>query len=139
MAHGIRRVLATAAAAAVVVGVGGQSPASASAQWAEDDFDVCVDQVASMCVTGVISWGNRVARVSGGVTNDVPGGIATVRWDAFSGATKVDSTTTYAPAPWSEIDFYLGDPNRVGGIDRIRIQVCSSPKRCSAQWNEIRN
>lgn len=139
MRSGIRRALATAAAAAVVVVAGGQSPASASTQWSPDIYLVCVDQNCSMLAQGQITWGNRTADVYEEVQNSVVGGIVAVHWDAFAGATKVDSTVTYSSEPVARTEFNLGDPDLPGGIDRIRIQVCSSPTRCSAQLNEIRD
>ncbi|WP_328996704.1 hypothetical protein OG394_18840 [Kribbella sp. NBC_01245] len=139
----VRRALATAAAAAVVAVAGGQSSASASTEFAPDYFRICVDQACTMSVSGDITWGNRTARVAGDVVNKVPGAITMVHWDAFAGSTKVDSATSYVPYPNQAVvapyDFNLGDPLLPGGIDRIRIQICSSPTRCSVQWNEIRD
>ncbi|MFC0625418.1 hypothetical protein [Kribbella deserti] len=139
MGNSVRRAVATAATAVVVAVTGGQSPASATAQWDFDWFRVCVDQAASMCVAGHIEWGNRTSKVAADITNNVAGGIATVRWDAFANSTKIDSATSTVPARTAEVNFTLGDPDLPGGVNRIRIQICSSPTRCSIQWNEIRD
>ncbi len=144
MQYSLRRVLATAVVAGGVVAAGGQAPASATTQWAEDAYYVCVDQACSMWVSGQITWGNRTALMTGNVVNDVPGGTATAAFDAFAGSTKVDSFRIIAHDDKNKSialfeDLQVGDPTRVGGIDRIRVQICSSSKRCSVQWNEIRD
>jgi hypothetical protein len=140
--HIFRGALATAAVAVVAAGAG-QLPASASTQFAPDEFRVCVDQACSMSVRGDITWGQRTASVTGAVVNKRPGVMASVHWDAFANSTKIDSTTTYVLNPEQAtvvpIDFTLGNPNLVGGINRIRIQICDSPTHCSVQWNEIRD
>ena len=54
---------------------------------------------------------------------------------------QVDSQLVIDDAPHvvGVFDFTIGDPNLVGGIDRIRTQSCSSATRCSVQWNDIRD
>jgi hypothetical protein len=137
-----RAALATAAVAVVAAG-GGQLPASASTQFAEDSFYICVDQACSMSVSGGITWGQRTADVYGFVINKRPGVMASVHYDAFANSTKIDSTTTYVldytQSTLVDFDFNIGNPNLVGGINRIRIQICDSPTHCSVQWNEIRD
>ena len=146
MKTAFQRVLVTTAATAMVTVAGGQGTASAGTQWVNDDFNVCVDQACTMSVGGTITWLNRSAQVDGAVLNNVADSTATAYFDAFAGSTKVDGMRVPAVRePGSkyplmvEFDVPIGDPAVVGGIDRIRIQICSSVKRCSVQWNEIRD
>jgi hypothetical protein len=64
--------------------------------------------------------------------------------EGFAGAVKVDSETRTVNNGERPFRFPVGDPDRVGGMDRIRIQVCvhfpEEPyKECSGQLNEIRD
>ena len=116
----------------------GQGSAGATAAWSPDHFKVCWD--GGSCVVyaeGDIVWGNRTAQVS--VHINAPGYNAEARFDAFAGSTKVDSEITFEPGE----TFVIGDPNLLGGIDRIRTQVCVTGSGgefgCGAQWNDIRD
>lgn len=117
----------------------GQLPASAAPAWAVDRFKVCVDpdQCGREYAEGKITWGNRTAVMSVRVV-DQGGGIVSAHFDAFAGSAKVDSEVLYG-----NDTFTIGDPNRRGGINRIRTQVCvtSTDGRfaCSRQWNDIRD
>ncbi|MFI5606741.1 hypothetical protein [Amycolatopsis sp. NPDC051903] len=73
------------------------------------------------------------------VSVEGPGYNADARFTAFAGSTKVDSEIANKPGE----TFTIGDPNRVGGINRIRTQVCVTSTDgqfgCGAQWNDIRD
>jgi hypothetical protein len=87
--------------------------------------------------TGSFTWWNRVAEVQGEIhtfnpvlTGD-PNPIVTTQivFDAMRGSTRIDSqgrTVTYNDYPNGSrsIHFNLGDPDLVGGFDRIRITRC---------------
>jgi hypothetical protein len=91
--------------------------------------------------TGFITWLNRTATLSGGVSK--PEGVeysVTAIFDAFAGTTKVDTQTRTLRSPdyLMSIGFTIGDPNLVGGIDRIRVQICENdltPPFCGVQQN----
>ncbi|MEU0792958.1 hypothetical protein ABZ342_23040 [Amycolatopsis sp. NPDC005961] len=63
----------------------------------------------------------------------------TGHFDAFAGAKKIDSRVTTRDTA----DFLIGDPDLVGGINRIRSQACITGDggafKCSDQWNDIRD
>lgn len=71
--------------------------------------------------------------------------ITQVFFDAYQGATRVDSqarSTVFADAPKS-FRFDIGNPNLVGGIDRIKITICgyftsSEQLWCSTPVNFLR-
>lgn len=114
----------------------GGGSAGATTAWAPDHFKVCW----STCVVyaeGDITWGNRTAVVS--VQISAPGYNASVYFDAFAGTTKVDSHVSFKPGD----TFTIGNPNLVGGINRIRTQVCVTSSDgqfgCGGQWNDIRD
>ncbi|TWD81383.1 hypothetical protein FB561_2496 [Kribbella amoyensis] len=149
------RGIAVTAASAAVIGLC-QSTASASVQWTNDTFDVCAPfpydyspSAGFPCTNrsyGGIVWGNRTARIQGAVTDDWRLNSSTVVYfDAFAGSTKVEGTVRRSEGNSVSFNFYIGDPDLVGGIDRIRIQVChyrppTDPiGKCSTQYNEIRD
>lgn len=141
----MRRGIAVLAAAAAMVGVGS---GAASAAEVDPWPLVCSSNVG--CTTwakgGAVVWGNRTAEVSGtlhdGSSSDYE--WATIYIDAFAGSTKIDSTTRTANDVDRPFRFFVGDPDLVGGIDRVRIQVCAHfpatwPfKECGPQHNEFR-
>ncbi len=127
--------------AAVVLLVGalfaGQGSAGATVAWAVDHFKVCWTTPCTVYAEGDITWGNRTAQVS--VHVEGPGYNASAYFDAFAGTTKVDSHVTFEPGE----TFTIGNPNLVGGINRIRTQVCVTGSGgefgCGVQWNDIRD
>ena len=138
MKTAVGRILLTMALVSTGTLFAGQAPAGATTAWASDHFKVCWD--GGSCIVyaeGDITWGNRTAVVS--VNLVAPGYYATAHFDAFAGTTKVDSETVYEPGE----KFTIGDPNLVGGINRIRTQVCvtgtGGEYGCGGQWNDIRD
>jgi hypothetical protein len=146
----VRRFFRGAVSAAVGIALlaTGQTSASATVQYAQDHFVVQLGATNLVEVVGYITWGQRTADIQGYIDNTygIPpwDGSATAYFDAFAGTTKVDSETRTAQVGSFQypIHFSIGDPNRVGGIDRIRTQICvQSPttRTCSDQWNDIRD
>jgi hypothetical protein len=113
----------------------GQAGASA---WPNDTWDVSSVGYEALSV-GAVTWANRTATLKGHVQDD--GGIlsSTVFFTAYAGSTKVDSDTrTASPGQdRSFSDVTIGDPDLVGGFDRLKIQVCESghPETCSEPVN----
>ncbi|WP_416901218.1 hypothetical protein [Micromonospora echinospora] len=127
----IARVLfAAALATAGSVGI------AAGPVQAAQNFDVCVGSACDLAYTqGTITWGNRTADVTGSVF-DSGQGYTTAIFEAFAGSTKIDSETRTADDETSlgsprGFNFNIGDPDLVGGIDRIKITVCITD---STQW-----
>jgi len=126
------------AAALAVAGLSlGQLPANAAPAYASDHFKLCIDgwDCRTVYLEGWIYWGNRTARM----TVDHQGATMTGHFDAFAGSRKIDSRVTIADTEY----FSIGDPDLVGGINRIRSQACISGDggafKCSDQWNDIRD
>ncbi|MEU0091716.1 hypothetical protein [Kribbella sp. NPDC006257] len=140
MNHTVRRALATGAAAAAIAAAGGLTTASASTQYSPDTFHICVDQSCTMETNGTITWTNRMASISGEVINRVSG-TAMADFGVFAGENSIDGmvvksasyTTTKFPAT------AVGDPNLVGGVNIVKIKICSSYTRCSAEHSYYRN
>ena len=56
--------------------------------------------------------------------------------EAFAGATKIDTQSGSVTDGERSYNFTIGDPDLVGGINRIRITVCTpSPTNCGAPLN----
>lgn len=105
------------------------APSAAAA--APTPFIVCAhtESCGAGYTYGDITWHNRTATVDGFVRDDQGPGSTTAVFEAFAGATKIDSTTRTANADSSlgsprEYYFTIGDTDLVGGIDRIKITVC---------------
>lgn len=143
---GIRRVVAAVALAlslGAVVGVPAAS-AKAEAAWADDYFNVCVPQVdgCDAYTLGWITWSNRSANITGTVVNNLPSGYVTAFFEAYAGATKIDSDTRTVYSGPRDFPITLGDPDRVGGFDRTKVTVCwntTNAKVCSAPQNHWRD
>jgi hypothetical protein len=81
---------------------------------------------------GSITWYNRTARIEGAVSTGawIEDWLdhTTAYFEAYAGATKIDSTTWTAgkrtPEPIIHFTFTIGDTDLVGGINRIKITVC---------------
>jgi hypothetical protein len=146
---GIARKVAASLVAAVAVVVSGQTTASAGVQYAVDNWWMCASPYGTCDsgTEGTIVWGQRTAVLNGHVWDDGTDASSYVKvyFDAFAGSVKVDSD--FRTANNDDRSFgplTLGDPDRVGGIDRIRIQVCAHfpdwpYKECSTQENEVRD
>lgn len=147
-----RRGIAVFAAAAALLVAGSGNASATSVAWATDPFpEVCSSWADPACDNGAgdgyIKWSNRTAGIKGYVWDfgADPASYTKVYFDAFAGSTKVDSdfrTANGENRPFGE--FAIGDPNLVGGIDRVRIQVCTHfpdwpYKECSAQFNVFRD
>ncbi|WP_370969486.1 hypothetical protein [Amycolatopsis sp. cg9] len=136
-----RLALRTGAVAAGIVITVAATPAAA-AGWPNDSFDLCPTTCAIGGTIGGVAWGNRTAEVQGSMT-DIEGSGTTVFFEAYSGSVKIDSTTRTTPADKTEpFHFTIGDPDRVGGFDRLKIQVCqgrSTPAWCSRPVNADRD
>jgi hypothetical protein len=143
---GIRRVVAAVALALSLGAVVGVPAASAEteAAWAEDYFNVCVPQ-AGGCdayTLGWITWSNRSANITGTVVNNRSSGYVTAVFEAYAGATKIDSDTRTVYSGSRDFPITLGDPDRVGGFDRTKVTVCwntADAKVCSAPQNHWRD
>jgi hypothetical protein len=131
-----------AIATALVLGAVTVPSASAGPAWAVDEYNICVDAGCIVGTYGTVVWGNRTATVDGTVYDLSSEGYSSLHFDAFAGSTKVDSEVI-SPVwkPGEDYSFVIGDPNRVGGIDRVRVQACwrGSFTQCSTQFNMIRN
>lgn len=78
-------------------------------------------------VDGYITWYNRTAGVTGGVESYFEDGWPTTAYfDAYAGSVKIDSThRTAANGTRRGFNFTIGDTNLPGGINRIKITVCT--------------
>ncbi|MFC6084988.1 hypothetical protein [Sphaerisporangium aureirubrum] len=123
------------------------NPAAAAPE--VDDFFVCGGYEPACeggYTEGTIRWLNRSAQIHG-VVFDRGEGSTTAIFEAFTASNvKVDSQTRtadddgYINGRTVPFDFPIGDPDLVGGINRIRITVCFNltPRDCSKQANETR-
>lgn len=129
------------AAGALVLSFTQAGQAGASA-WPNDIWDVSSVGYEAHSV-GAVVWANRTATLQGHIQDD--GGIvsSTVFFTAYAGDTKVDSDTRTAHPGQdrSFSDVTLGDPDLIGGFDRLKIQVCETdhPDTCSGPVNLNRN
>ncbi|MEU0093124.1 hypothetical protein [Kribbella sp. NPDC006257] len=121
MSRFVRRAVAVGVAAVAAAG-GATVPAAATTQFAVDHFRVCMDEATNDCSTrveGSITWGQRTAIVTGKVING-EGGSATAAFSAYAGSKRIDHTTrTASGVSTTPFSFVIGDPNLVGGINRI--------------------
>jgi hypothetical protein len=86
---------------------------------------------------GWVVWHNRTATVEGKVTG-VPLSTSceyidstTAYFEAYAGTTKIDSQTRtlhhdYVGDNFISFDFTIGDPDLVGGINRVKVTVCNA-------------
>ncbi|MGW3730371.1 hypothetical protein [Streptomyces sp. NPDC000851] len=122
--HRLAVVAATAVTCLGTVSVGNGSAATAS-EWPVDRY--LVDGTSTNVYTqGSVTWGNRTAELTGWVDNNWPRGWTTAYFEAYAGTTKIASTTRTdsSGGSYTSYRFTIGDPNRVGGFDRVKIQVC---------------
>jgi len=114
------------AAAGIVLGV--QVPAYAA--WPSDIFHIAFTPSYPAHLTdGHVNWGNRTAYVDGTVfdMDDLPT-TTTVVFEAYAASTKIDSQTRTVDENGStgyfrNFGFSIGDPDKPGGIDRIKITI----------------
>lgn len=111
----------------------------------DTSFWACVwESCEGTSTSGSITWLNRTATLSS-VTIFKPAGVdysATAIFDAFAGTTKIDTQTRTMRITTADRQdfpaFTIGDPNLVGGINRIRVQICENdltPPFCGVQQN----
>jgi hypothetical protein len=129
-------IVALLVSVAVLVG-----SATSAAAAAPVPFDVPgAGQWAFSCAgytDGEITWYNRTASLSGRVVGPVLSqncdyiSHTTAFFEAYAGTTKIDSQTRTLTR--GDIDnvrpfgpFTIGDPDLVGGINRIKITVCDN-------------
>lgn len=123
----LRRAAATAAVTAGIAAGGAVVPAAANVQYAVDSFRTCMDwDTVGGCVVraeGTVTWHNRTATITGNVING-HGASATAFFRAYAGSTKIDQTTrTASGVSTTPFSFVIGDPNLVGGINKITISI----------------
>ncbi|MEU8352470.1 hypothetical protein [Streptomyces sp. NPDC048845] len=123
--------------------------ASPAAAYEQTSFSVCNPQCFAYphqdeeegFVYGTITWYNRTAGVTGEVNSYIEDGLPTIaHFEAYKRSTKIASETrTVANGGRRGFNFTTGDTNLVGGIDRIKITVCTQrnglPVNCSAPVN----
>jgi hypothetical protein len=140
-----RALSATAAlVAALTLGAVTTPVASAtSAAWANDTFSLCSGSCNWGAARGTIVWSNRTANVSGSVSDASSERHTTVIFDAYAGNTHVDHQTRTASNTTKSYNFPIGDPDLVGGINRILIKVCTTTifgaEECNGPFDEVRN
>ncbi|WP_406052209.1 hypothetical protein [Kribbella sp. NBC_00889] len=141
----LRRAATTAAVAAAVAAGGAAVPAEAAAQYAPDHFKVCIywGTICKVYVEGDIVWGNRTATITGNVVNTY-GGSATAIFRSYAGLTYVDTDTrTASGVHTTPFSLVSGDPNLVGGINKIYTEVSWTDDGLdyyySDEWLDIRD
>jgi hypothetical protein len=114
-----------------------------SAAWANDTFSLCSGTCKLGAARGTIAWGNRTANVNGSVSDASSELHTTVIFDAYAGNTHVDHQTRTASNTTKSYNFPIGDPDLVGGINRILITVCTTTtlgaEECNGPFEEVRN
>jgi hypothetical protein len=103
-----------------------------SASATDHEFLACQDDNCqdNGDTAGDIVWNNRTATIVNAYLVHPANATwyTTATYDGMAGTTKVDSAAGSVGPNVRVINFppfAVGDPNRVGGIDRIRITVCS--------------
>lgn len=88
-------------------------------------FFSCWDPACLTAFTeGGITWFNRTAGVQGQVVDTADPGSTTAIFEAFAGATKIDTETRTINNDERPFNFTIGDTDLVGGINRIKVTVC---------------
>ena len=122
----LRRAAATAAATAGIAAGGAVAPAEATVQYTVDNVFVCISTTCNVRVVGTITWHNRTATITGDVINGV-GGSATATFTAYAGSFVAETTRTASGVSTKPFSFVIGDPNLVGGINRIVVRMSLKP------------
>lgn len=133
-------------AAGVLLAMALGTPAEAGTLTEPEPVDSYVDCTDWIPCDGQVSlsviWLNRTARVQGHIDDLAGDGLSTTVFvEAYAGAKKIAGTTRTA-SDWESVDFnfVIGDPNLVGGIDRIKLQICwSGAYKCSVPQHAHRN
>lgn len=128
-----RAMLGLVAACAMVLGLA--APAHA---WPVTYFSKCANVApigADLCnyayTNGSVTWYNRTALVTGQVV-DIGAGYTVAYFYAWAGNVLVDPQSRTADDTNPNVgsprnfSFTIGDTNRVGGISRIEIWVCTT-------------
>ncbi|MDN3027434.1 hypothetical protein [Streptomyces sp. S.PB5] len=144
MSQFTRRLAVGVVGACAALGVA----AGPAAAYPTVDFNVCNPycdpDTEQGFVDGSITWYNRTAGVTGGVESYFEDGRPTTAYfDAYAGSVKIDSDhRTAANGSRRGFNFTIGDTNLEGGINRIKITVCTlvngDPKYCSTPMNYTR-
>lgn len=149
--------IATATVGFAVVGVLLMlvAPTHAAASAIQGEHFACAAPKATNCRVGYHStvsyrvlWHNRTATVSGHIETPDERGPANydytrVFFESFAGPTEIDSThRTSSHIDGLGFSFAMGDPNLVGGIDRVKVTVCTYyidlDRLCGAPVNAMR-
>ncbi|MFD4205948.1 hypothetical protein ACFWRG_08150 [Micromonospora tulbaghiae] len=94
--------------------------------------------------SGNITWYSRTAGIQGHVVSgagcDNAVDSTQVAFEAYAGANKKDTQTRTTSGYCADLsyNFTIGDPNLVGGIDRIKVTVCvitGGERYCGEPWN----
>lgn len=148
----VRSVASRTAVCGVAVAASVAGMSAPALAYAPDNFSFCYS-AASRCdggsTTGTITWLNRTAEVSGQVSDNGAGSITAI-FEAFAASTKIDTqtrsaddTATGPTASPRGFTFAIGDPNLVGGINRVRLTLCKNYKTtsesCTSQENHWRD
>lgn len=138
-----RGLCLTAALTAALGTVATPVASAAGSGWANDTFSMCSASCADGAARGTIVWGNRQSNINGSVS-DAPGErYTTVKFDAYAGNTFVDEQTRSATSTTKSYNFPIGDPDLVGGVNRILIKVCTTStfgtETCRAPSEERRD
>jgi hypothetical protein len=132
----VRRGVAVLAASAAIA-VAGQTAATASVQYANDKFAVCLSGCYQRAYGGV-AWTSRNATISGTVYDFDSAGSATVSFETFRGSKKIGTQTRTSEHLGKSYRFVMS-----GSPDRVRVQICyigiGNAKDCSDQQNVVRN
>ncbi|WP_416974603.1 hypothetical protein [Streptomyces sp. 4F14] len=147
MSHIARKASAVLLAACGTLGIAVAAPASA-ADYPTDSFFVSKTDgsTTNSYTSGTITWYNRTAGITGAVVDLQAGAYTVAYFEAFAGATKIDSQTRSANdesdlGQRRTFTFTIGDSDLVGGIDRVKVTVCThypSATFCSAPENYSR-
>lgn len=123
------RILLATLVAAIGAVVGVQAPAFA---YPTTPFAVCGYTADCDVVTwGEFTWYNRTTNIDGSMVGCLPGSDPYLKhwavFESFRGSKKIDSKNVPVNNCGQVIDFVMtiGDTNLVGGIDRIKVTVCS--------------
>jgi hypothetical protein len=137
----IRRTAMAVAALALPLVLAGQAEASTTA-FPNDTWNISDDVVVEGVSVGGVIWNNRSATLQGYVEDlDTELNYSTrVYFTAYAGGTKVDGDgRTATPGQKIPFTFDIGDPDLIGGFDRLSIQVCrlevTGPHFCSPGIN----
>jgi hypothetical protein len=121
--------------ATIVAGTGTSAHAAAPIPFEVEGGVAFITHPCKGFTHGHIVWANRSASIDGEVHSprqeprcDEIIRSTTAFFEAYAGATKIDSTTRTVNYPGIRDfpGFSIGDPDLVGGINRIKIQVCDN-------------